>query len=374
MKKQLTWQRLKKDKKLFTKRQLRQKLIQSTRNFFLRNNFQEVETPLLVPHLIPESYLEVFETYLLDRNRHKRRMFLTTSPESSLKKLLVAGIGNCFEITKSFRNTENGSHLHNPEFSLLEWYRIPATYLGIMKDCEDWLIYLYKEVYQPSLHNSHATVRGSYPKNIITYLGTTIDLTPPWERLSVDEALQRFAGITLDDITDKSRINLSEIFSLKKISAVAEKKGYTYTNVSSWEQIFNQIFLNEVEKYLGTHGQPTIIYDYPRPLAALAKVSKEDTRIAERFEFYIAGLELGDCYNESTDSNYLKKRFLEEQKFIKRLGKTPIIPDKDFLQAMSLPLPPYSGIAVGLDRLAMLFTDSKSIDEILYFPASEWMG
>jgi lysyl-tRNA synthetase class 2 len=152
------------------------------------------------------------------------------------------------------------------------------------------------------------------------------------------------------------------------ISNVAQKKGYSVRSDFTWEQVFNQIFLNEIESHLGSGGKPTIIYDFPLPLAALAKVKKGDPRLAQRFEFCIAGLELGDCYDESTDTSYLKKRYNQELDAIKKLGKTRIRQDKEFLQAMSFLNTPYSGIAVGVDRLCMLFADTRRIQDVLLFP------
>src|SRR3989338_10309204 len=116
---------------------IREKVIRAIRDYFYSQSFHEVETPLLVPGVIPESYLESFKTTLITRNRKRKSMFLTTSPEASMKKLLAAGMGNCFEITKSFRNTETGSLTHNPEFTILEWYRVGVQYMEIIKDCEE---------------------------------------------------------------------------------------------------------------------------------------------------------------------------------------------------------------------------------------------
>lgn len=352
-----TWQRIKNNSKLWEKYFVREKVIQAIREFFLLQQFHEVETPLLVSSVIPESYLDVFATNLKDRLGGNQKLFLTTSPEASIKKLLAAGIGNCFEITKSFRNGETGSKLHNPEFTILEWYRVGATYEDIMKDCEKLVTYINKKLKTKNLR-----------LNEINYQNKIINLTKPWERISIDNALKKFARICLDDITEK---NKTDMFPAEKIGKVALRKGYKVEKNNTWEEIFNQIFLNEVEPNLGTHGKPTIIFDYPQPLAALAKLKESDPRLAERFELYMGGLELGDCYTELTDPKEQRKRFKEEMDKIKENGKTPIVPDKDFLNALQVGLPHCSGIAVGVDRLVMLFTDSKTIQETLLFPMSE---
>jgi EF-P lysine aminoacylase GenX len=353
-----TWQKLKKNPSLWQRYFVREKVIQAIREFFLKQHFHEVETPLLVSSVIPESYLEVFETHLLDRNRKKKRMFLTASPEASIKKLLVAGIGNCFEITKSFRNTETDSNLHNPEFTILEWYRVKATYEEIMADCERLLMFIYKKFRNPKPKDSHAT---------INYQGKTIDLSVPWERISVPEALKKYSNVSFNEIAQQS----NPMFPMELITRVARKKGYQVTDKNTWEEIFNQIYLNEIEPHLGTEGKPTIIYDYPRPLAALSKIKSSDVRLSERFEFYIAGLELGDCYTELTDYEEQKKRFAEEINTIRQKNKIAVSPDNDFLQTIKAGLPECSGIAVGIDRLVMLFADAANVTEILFFPLED---
>lgn len=364
-----SWETLKHDKTLWNRYFIREKIIRSCREFLYDQGFHEVETPLLVPSVIPESYLEYFQTTLLDRRMKKRQMFLTTSPESSLKKLLVAGIGNCFEITRSFRNTETNSNLHNPEFTILEYYRINATYKDIMADCEKMIAFIY---------NCHIAKSGCSNKDnqremIIHYQGKRIDLSAPWQRISVVDAIKQYAGIDFDEIAIPDK-NYSSKFLTDNLSDIARKKGYSITGADSWEEMFNQIFLNEVEPHLGTHGKPTIIYDYPQPMASLARLKKDDSRLAERFEFYIAGLELGDCYNELLDASEQEKRFQIEMKIRMCKKKTKVVADKDFIKALQLGLPACAGIAIGIDRLAMLFTNSRSIADVIFFPITDMMS
>lgn len=362
-----TWENLLKKADHWQKYFIREKVIQAIREFFLSRNFHEAETPLLVPYVIPESYLEYFETELIDRQGNKKKMYLTSSPESSLKKLLAVGIGNCFEITKSFRNTEIGSSLHNPEFTILEWYRVKANYLDIISDCENLFAYIFKKV-KFHLHNYHTTERGSYE---LEYQGKRINLQNPWRRISVSDTLKKFADIDFDEITVNNAKTLAEKFPVNKISAIAKKKGYQFTRKTTWEMLFNQIFLNEIETELAKLCQPVVIFDYPAPMAALAKIKDTDDRLAERFELYIAGLELADCYTELTDYRQQNKRFGQELLKRKRLKKAKIIADSDFLQALKIGLPDCAGIALGIDRLVMLFTDSKTIQETLFFPVDE---
>ncbi|EKE15271.1 MAG: hypothetical protein ACD_12C00098G0001 [uncultured bacterium] len=353
------WKKLKNNPQLWQKYFIREKIIHAIREFFLKEKFHEVETPLLIPAVIPESYLEVFETFLMDRKRSKKRMFLTTSPEVSLKKLLVAGIGNCFEITKNFRNTETDSNHHHPEFTILEWYRVGATYKDLMNDCERLFLFIYKKLKRTKLD-----------KYEIECQNHKIDLSPPWERISVKDALLKYAKIDFDDITQTNAIaqNCDKAFPIDKIEKVALRKGYYVGKNNTWEEIFNQIFLNEIEPHLNRLSKPVFLYDYPAPLAALAKLKKEDKRLAERVELYINNLEIGDGCNELTDYKEQKKRFEQEMIKIRKMGKTEVKIDTDFLDVLKKGLPDCAGMAMGLDRLVMLFTNSKSIADVLLFP------
>ncbi len=341
-----TWKKLKQNPKLWERYFIREKVTKAVRAFFDERGFHEVETPIIISHPPAESYLDVFETTLYDRHRNPKKAYLSTSPEVSLKKLMVAGLGNCYSLTKSFRNMETQSNLHNPEFTILEWYRVGATYKDIMKDCEELIAFMYR----------YMKADG---KMKIIYQGTTIDLTSPWERVSVAEAFRKYAHVDFDDFLDRKKANI-----------IAQKKGYRVEKRTTWEELFHQIFLNEVEPRLG-RSRPTILYDFPASMGALAKKKKSDPRFAERFEFYIAGLELGDCYSELTDWKEQEERFKKEIREIRRLGKTQYEYDKDFIKALKVGLPECAGIAVGVDRLVMLFADVVNINDTLFFPAEE---
>jgi lysyl-tRNA synthetase class 2 len=345
-----TWQKLKQHPELFERYFLREKIIKAVRAFFEKEQFHEVETPLLIPYPAAESYLEIFETTILDRNRRGQKAYLSTSPEVALKKLLVAGIGNCYALTKSFRNMETQSNLHNPEFTILEWYRVGAGYEKIMEDCEHLLVFIANYCFLK---------REEDQMPFITYQGNPIDLSPPWERLTVKEAFRRWADVDFDVFLDDSEA--------KKI---ALKKGYQVEESNTWEELYNQIFLNEIEPHLGGK-KPTILYEFPGSMGALARKKPEDPRYAQRFEFYIAGLELGDCYSELTDPDEQEERFEKEIEKIQRLGRTVYEYDHDFIEALRVGLPDSSGIAVGLDRLIMLFADTDRIQDTLFFPWGE---
>ena len=341
--------------------QIRSEIIWQIRNFFRNLGFREAETPILRPSLIPESYLEIFKTRLLDRNRKGKNMYLSASPEASLKKLLSAGFGNCFEITRVFRNSETASDSHQPEFTMLEWYRINSNYLGIMDDCYKLFNQIYNSLKEKNL------IKSGLPDGTIQYSGKRINLKKPWLKISVNEALEKYAGIKFADITDKDGQDHQSRFPLDKISAVSKRKGYQVTQNNSWEEIFNQIYLNEIEPHFKGET-PVIIYDFPQPMAALAKLKEDDPRIAERFELYIGGLELADCYSELTDWREQQARFEEETLLRKKQDKTPVKTDKQFIKALKSGLPVCSGAALGIDRTAMLFADAKKIGDVILFP------
>jgi lysyl-tRNA synthetase class 2 len=342
-----TWERLKKNPHLWKRYFVREHVIRSIRRFFEERKFHEVETPLLIAHPPAESYLDVFETKLLDHRRKATNAYLSTSPEVAIKKLLVAGIGNCYALTKSFRNMETGSLLHNPEFTILEWYRAGVDYKAIMKDCEELLL---------------AIARQLGKGTTITYQGKKVQLAHPWERLTVAAAFAKWAHVDFGDFLDE-----------KTARQIAKAKGYKVETPTTWEELFNQIFLNEVEPHLG-RGKPTILYEFPGSMGALARKKPGDSRFAERFEFYIEGLELGDCYSELTDPKEQEARFKQELKELKRLGKTVYDFDHDFIDALNAGMPQAAGIAVGVDRLVMLFADTADIRATLFFPSEELFG
>ena len=314
-----TWQRIKNNPDLLNQYLVREKVVDAIRSFFKDQGFREVSTPTLVPVPSIEPNLEVFETELRTSKGLKRRGFLIMSPEFSIKKLLAAGIGNCFEITKCFRNEEEVSPLHNPEFTMLEWYRINVDYRDVMKDFE----------------NLFVKIIGG---DLLKYRGVEYDITRPWPRISFEEAFRKYAGKNIDDVKDDD---------------------------------FYQIFFNEIEPKLRETGKPAIIYDYPVSQASLARKKESDPRFAERFEIFLAGVELGNCFSELTDAKEQKKRFEKDLAERKSQGKTDYPIDEDLIQALESGLPQVSGIAVGVDRLIMLAADVPTVAETMFFPGEE---
>src|SRR3989339_1663176 len=289
--------------------------------FMEANHYLKVELPVLSPTLIPESYLEIFETEFkfLDK---KEKLYLTPSPELFIKRLLTHGVGDCYYLGKSFRNADPPASLHSYEFVMLEFYKMGVDYMGIA----DVVLKLLQSI-----------------KKQIIYQGKKISFEK-WEKITVSQAFEKYAAISE-----------KELFNHKLFISKARLKGYQTKNFT-YEDLWSQIYSQEVEPNLGKNGYPTLIYDYPKEFAALAKLNPDD-RTTQRFEFYINGIELGDCYTELTDWKEQEIRFKKEGKVIH-----PI--DKGYIEALKYGLQDCSGIAIGLERLAMIFADLTSIDQL----------
>lgn len=315
--------------------------METIRGFFALEGFIEIETPLLVrsPDLSPS--LAPFKLELVDAVGESEPAYLVTSPEFSCKKMLASGLDKIYSLGKVFRNNEPFGQMagpmntHNPEFTMLEWYRTGADYRQMMDDTERLVQACALAVGK----------RGTGPLNA------------PWRRLSVKEA---FAEIGL---------NLDLILTRDTMAEVARKRGHSITSNDSFDDCFFKIFITEIEPNLGV-DVPTILYDYPIQMAALARAKPEDPRYAERFEAYAGGMELCNCFSELVDPVEQRKRFESEVAERKALGKdTPEI-DESLLTALAS-LKPSAGNALGVDRLVMLLAGTKNIEDVILFPAAE---
>ena len=353
------WKRLRQNPELWTAFLMREQVIQGIREYFLSYDFHEVETPLLVEHPGTEPFLEVFETQLFKADGRKIPAFLLTSPEYAMKKLIVAGLHNIFQICKSFRNAEGESGRHNPEFTILEWYRSPGSYTEIMTDCEGLLQHLLKKTMGFKSHRDGKVSGKSGEELLLQYQGKKYDLSGPWERITVAEAFEKYCDVMKETLVDEQRL-----------VAAARAKGYHTDDTTTWEQAYNQLLLNEIEPQLG-QSKPTILYDYPSSQAALSQPKKDDPRFAERFEFFIGGLEIGNAFSELRDADEQEKRFSQELAERKTAGKTPYELDHDYIDALRVGLPPTGGIAVGVDRLVMLMADTADLREVTFFPIGD---
>ncbi len=372
-----TWKLLHDDPSLLPRYFIHERIIKGIRSYFDAEKFHEIDVPLLSSALIPESYLEIFQTTLLDRQKNAYPAYLTPSPELFLKKLLVAGVGSCYTITKSFRNTDVFSKSHNPEFTMLEWYQTNADCTVLMRHLEKLFVFLYKKISRHSelvypelierVEESLANARTAYKmrdpstalRMTMDYQGKTIDFAPPWHRISMVEAFTRYA-----------EIDLMSVLTDEPLRHLAQKRGYHVSAENTWEELFNQIFLNEVESKLPL-DKPVFVFDYPIQVAALAKPKPDDPRFAERFELYCGGLEIANCCVELANVSEQEKRFAENRAERSRLNKIDYPADTDFLDALKTGLPPSAGGAIGIDRLTMLFANTSEIRDTLFFPADE---
>jgi lysyl-tRNA synthetase class 2 len=231
---------------------------------------------------------------------------------------------------------------------MLEWYRINASYLEIMEDFERLFVKIVKDL---------------NPKTDLAkwvYQNRTYDISLPWIRITVSEAFEKFAGVDTE-----------KLLSSKKLIKIAKERGYQVGKRTTWEEIFYQILFNEVEPSLKSTNKPYFLYDYPASQASLSKRKASDPRFAERFEVFLAGIELGNCFSELTDAKEQKARFIKDLKVRREMGKSKIAIDNELIKALSRGMPEVAGIAVGVDRLIMLTGDFPNISDTLFFPAKE---
>ncbi|MBT3258502.1 MAG: EF-P lysine aminoacylase GenX [Deltaproteobacteria bacterium] len=291
---------------------LRARIFQSIREFFISRGYLEIETPQLITAPAPETHIESIS--IQDR-------YLQTSPELCMKRLLSAGFPKIFQIARCFRGGERGD-LHLPEFSLLEWYRTGIDYRDLMEECEALFLFL-----------SRRLDMGTQ----LSRRGLNIDLDIPWERLPVQTAFERYASVSLEQALNNNR--------------------------------FDQTMVEEIEPHLGVKT-PTFLYDYPASLAALARLKPGCPSIAERFEIYVGGIELANGFSELNDAHEQRKRFEKELKEKALLGKIVSPMPERFLKALKN-MPEAAGIALGLDRLVMIFSGARTIDEVVAFTPEE---
>jgi len=312
-------------------------LIRRVREFFDARGFLEVETPIMTPTVDPEVNLTPFETILNTPDGNKIPMYLVPSPEFQMKKLLGEGFGNIYTITKVFRNGEVGGGRHNPEFTMLEWYRENANYKNIMSDCEELVRYLAEGV------------------------GFKMDLAKPWDRISINELFIKNCGIDLKENKDFE--------TFKKTS---EKIGIGTQACEAWDDIFYKIFLNKIEPGLGFE-KPVFVYDYPASQGALAKKAADPFWV-ERFELYIKGQEICNAFSELLDANEQRERFENSLMERKKIGKPVFAVDEELLKSLGQINLPFGGNALGLDRLFMVLLEQRGIEDVLLFPLTKMIN
>jgi elongation factor P--(R)-beta-lysine ligase len=330
------------DKKPFL--QKRAAITERVRRYFGSEGFTEVETPVLQVSPGNETHLHAPRTELTDRVGNRQTRYLRTSPEFAAKKLLAAGGERIVEFARVFRDRERGD-LHLPEFTMLEWYRVESPYDAIMAD-------------------SCAVVRAAAEAagtRLFIFRGRQADPFADAERLTVAEAFARHAGVDLLRTIEGGQGDRDAL-------AEAAHARVRLAADDTWSDIFSKILVEHVEPKLG-QGRMTLLYEYPAPESALARVSACDPRVAERFELYACGVELANGFGELTDAAEQRLRFemaMDEKQ--RRYGERYPL-DEDFLAALAQ-MPAASGVAMGFDRLVMLAAGATKIDQVVWMPPS----
>jgi lysyl-tRNA synthetase class 2 len=321
------------------------------RAYFAGQDFDEVETPALQVSPGMEPHLTAFATDLKEPfEEQTRRLYLHTSPEFAMKKLLAGGMARIFQLARTWRNGER-SPTHHPEFTMLEWYRAEQRWGDIAADCEA----LVRSAAAVSIDRRGGNARFYFD-------GKSCDPTRPWDYVSVATAFERYCGIDLLATTsDPLRPDRDAL------AAAAQTAGVRVDTDDEWETIFFRLLLERIEPNLGI-GTPTVLYDWPLSMAALARQNPEDTRVAERFEVFVCGLELANGFGELTDPVEQRRRFEADAEKKQTLYGYSYPIDEDFLAALTHGMPESAGIALGFDRLVMLCTGATTIEDVIWAP------
>ncbi len=311
----------------------RSRMIRALRRWLDDHGYLEVETPILQP-IYGGAAARPFVTY---HNQLKQKLYLRISFELYLKRLLVGMYEGVYEIGRDFRN-EGVSYKHNPEFTQLELYRAYTDLYGMMETAEQLISSAAQEVL--------GTMQ-------LPYQGETIDLTPPWRRVALRDLILEGTGIDYRRFPDA-----------ESLRAEMRRRGYEAADEATWGHLVDNL-LSEVEPTL---IQPTFVYDYPVEISPLAKQKADDPTHVERFELFIGGMELGNAFTELNDPFEQEQRFIQQGRAYEAGDEEAQPMDEDYLRAMKYGMPPNGGLGVGIDRLAMLFTDRHSIREVLLYP------
>ena len=313
---------------------IRARIISALRRFLDEHGFLEVETPVLQP-IYGGAAARPFVTY---HNQLKQQLFLRISDELYLKRLIAGGYERVYEIGRDFRN-EGVSFKHNPEFTQLEFYAAYADYRDVMNLAEEMVAYAAQEAL--------GTTR-------IQYGGQEIDLSPPWRRWKLHDAIREITGIDYEEHRDAEALYRAIV----EIGGTPERK-------ASWGKLLDPTLINYVEPHL---IQPTFLYDYPLEVSPLAKRKRGEPGIVERFEFFIGGVEMGNAFSEINDPLDQRERFLATSQALAEGDEEAHPLDEDYINALSYGMPPTGGFGMGIDRLTMLLTDKESLREVILFP------
>jgi elongation factor P--(R)-beta-lysine ligase len=317
-------------------------ILRAVRGYFETQGFLEVETPARVMSPGQELHLDAVPA---GDGRH-----LITSPEYHMKRLVAGGFSRIVQFCRCFRAEEDGP-FHQPEFTMIEWYRAGGTLDELMRDCE--------AIVEVAARSAGAWPRVPVPASRRSEFSQgALALAGPFERTSVRELFRRHAGIDLRGDEDEACMR-----------GLGQRAGCQFGSDAAWDDVFYQVFLDRIEPHLGC-GRPTFVLDWPTPLGALARRKTDDPLTVERFELYAGGVELANAFGELTDPVEQRARFVEEANLRRQRGKAVYPIDEKLLDALGH-MPPTCGIALGFDRLVMLVLDASSIREVLAFAHDE---
>ncbi len=318
-------------KEVFIKRSV---IIKEIRDYFTNNNFVEVETPMM-HSLVGGATAKPFITH---HNALDMQLYLRIAPELYLKRLVVGGIERVFELNRNFRN-EGVDTKHNPEFTMIEWYMAYSDYNTLMSMIEELITNISKKI-----NNSLQIQFGDL----------NVDLTSPWARLTMAEAIEKYGNISQNDIS-----------TYDNAKNVAEKLHIQVDNSWGIGKIISEIFENVAEEHL---INPTFIIDYPKEISPLSKSKESNPDLTDRFELFVAGMELANGFNELNDPIDQKERFQKQVDARNAGNEEASMMDEDYIRALEYGMPPTAGAGMGIDRLVMLLTNQISIRDVLLFP------
>ena len=312
----------------------RARIVSAIRRFLDEQGFIEVETPVLQP-IYGGAAARPFTTF---HNQLKQKLYLRISDELYLKRLIAGGFERVYEIGRDFRN-EGVSFKHNPEFTQIEFYAAYADYHDVMALTEEMVAYAAQEAL-----GTTTLVRD----------GHEIDLSPPWRRMRLRDAVREFTGIDYEEHRDPESLYKAIV----QMGGTPERK-------ANWGKLIDPTLINYVEPHL---IQPTFLYDYPLEVSPLAKKKPDEPHIVERFEFFIGGLEMGNAFSEINDPIDQRERFLASSQALEAGDEEAHPLDEDYVTALSYGMPPTGGFGMGIDRLTMLLTGKESLREVILFP------
>jgi lysyl-tRNA synthetase class 2 len=322
---------------------LRNRIKARIRSWLSDEGFVEIDTGALQVSPGNETHLHAFATELVDTALDRHRLYLNTSPEFAMKKLLAAGEQKIFTFAPVFRNRERGA-LHAPEFTMLEWYRAGADYTALWEDCATML-------------RLAGEIAG---RTRWSFRGRSADIGAAFERLTLDEAFRSHAGFGLIDTCSAGGQDRD------RLAARAKAAGIRIAADDTWSDLFSRVLVEKIEPHLGD-PRPTLLYEYPAPEAALARPVPGRPDVAERFELYVAGVELANGFGELTDAAEQRRRLVHEMEEKARLYGERYPLDEDFLAALA-EMPAASGCALGFDRLVMLAAGASRVDQVIWTP------